>query len=163
MTATYKKIATNTLGSATNTLSFTSITGSYTDLVLICNTQRTANAGNPIRFRYNSDSGSNYSQTQMYGDGSSAQSDRLTSVTYHEIYGLPLSAAFSTQILNIQNYSNATTYKTTLLRGNNAAQQVIQSVGLWRNTNAITAIEIYVAADNMSAGSTFTLYGIKAE
>jgi hypothetical protein len=163
MTATYEKIATNTLGSATNTLSFTSITGSYTDLVLICNTQRTANAGNPIRFRYNSDSGSNYSQTNMYGGGSSAESDRLTSVTYQEIYGLPLSTAFSTQILNIQNYSNATTFKTTLLRGNNAAQQVIQSVGLWRNTSAITAIEIFVAADNMSAGSTFTLYGIKAE
>ena len=163
MTATYEKIATTTLASATNTLSFTSITGSYTDLVLICNTQRTANAGNPIRFRYNSDSGSNYSQTNIYGNGSSAISDRLTSTTYHEIYGLPLSAAFSTQILNIQNYSNATTFKTTLLRGNNAAQQVIQSVGLWRNTNAITAIEIYVAADNMSAGSTFTLYGIKAE
>ena len=163
MTSTYEKIATNTLGSATNTLSFTSITGSYTDLVLICNTQRTANAGNPIRFRFNSDSGSNYSQTNMYGGGTTANSDRLSNTSYHEIYGLPLSAAFSTQILNIQNYSNATTFKTTLLRGNNAAQQVIQSVGLWRNTNAITAIEIYVAADNMSAGSTFTLYGIKAE
>ena len=162
MTATYEKIATNTLGSATNTLSFTSITGSYTDLVLICNTQRTANAGNPIRFRYNSDSGSNYSQTNLYGDGSSAQTDRLTNKDYQEIYGLPVSSAFSTQIINIQNYSNATTYKTSLLRGNNASQQVIQSVGLWRNTNAITAIEIYVAADNFSTGSTFTLYGIKA-
>ena len=163
MTATYEKIATNTLGSATNTLSFTSITGSYTDLVLICNTQRTADAGNPIRFRYNSDSGSNYSQTNLYGDGSSAQTDRLTNKDYQEIYGLPVSSAFSTQIINIQNYSNATTYKTSLLRGNNASQQVIQSVGLWRNTNAITAIEIYVAADNFSTGSMFTLYGIKAE
>jgi len=163
MTATYDCIATTTLGSAQSSVTFSSISGSFTDLVLICNTQRTANAGNPIRFRYNSDSGSNYSQTNMWGNGSSANSDRLTNTTYQEIFGLPVSSAFSTQIVNIQNYSNATTYKTSLLRGNNASQQVIQIVGLWRNTNAITAIEIFVAADNIASGSTFTLYGIKAE
>jgi hypothetical protein len=37
MTSTYEKIATNTLGSAASSVTFTSISGAYTDLVLISN------------------------------------------------------------------------------------------------------------------------------
>ena len=67
------------------------------------------------------------------------------------------------ETINIQNYSNATTYKTTLGRGANTPALTMATVGLWRNTSAITTITYSVTANTFATGSTFTLYGIKAE
>ena len=63
------------------------------------------------------------------------------------------------------NYSNTTTNKTVLARGNRASSGVVAQVGMWGNTSAITSITIDnvdSASANFVAGSTFTLYGIKA-
>lgn len=160
--STYTPISSQTLSSSESSVTFNNMPQGYTDLVIIINSQRTANAGSPIRYRFNSDANSNYSQTNLYSNGSVASSDKLVSNTYIETYGVPTSPGISTQILNISNYSNTTTYKTMLARGNNTAQQVIQSVGMWRNTNAITSIEIYVPDQSMASGTTFNLYGIAA-
>ena len=62
-------------------------------------------------------------------------------------------------IIQIQNYSNSTTYKTALGR---SAQQSVATVGLWRSTSAITAVKIYPASGNFDTGSIFTIYGIAA-
>jgi hypothetical protein len=70
---------------------------------------------------------------------------------------------YGINILHINNYSNSTTYKTVLARGNAATNLVEAFVGLWRNTNAITSISIICQnSKNFGSGSTFTLYGIKA-
>jgi hypothetical protein len=66
-------------------------------------------------------------------------------------------------LVNVMNYSNATTYKTFLARGNIAAGGTEAVVGLWRNTAAITSLELLPTASTFATGSTFTLYGIKAE
>jgi hypothetical protein len=66
MTATYEKIATSTLGSTASDVTFSSISGSYTDLVLIVN--ETCSTGSGLNVQFNSDTGSNYSSTYMYGD-----------------------------------------------------------------------------------------------
>jgi hypothetical protein len=66
-------------------------------------------------------------------------------------------------IINIQNYSNSTTYKTVLARSNNAATGTDATVALWRSTSAITSIDYYLNSGSWATGSTFTLYGIKAE
>jgi len=58
------------------------------------------------------------------------------------------------------NYSNTTTYKTFLGRGNDPSSFVRQGVGLWRNTAAITSFS--VSGVTFSTGVTATLYGIKA-
>jgi hypothetical protein len=69
------------------------------------------------------------------------------------------------EIMDIENYSNSTTYKTTLSRINNAGGTTgvgaEANVGLWRSTAAITSITIGGQTGNLSTGSTFTLYGIK--
>jgi hypothetical protein len=73
---------------------------------------------------------------------------------------------FSSQshvISHIQNYSNSTTHKTILARSNYAISGVKASVGLWSNTAAITSIECGTGGSNtFSAGTTFSLYGIKS-
>jgi hypothetical protein len=60
------------------------------------------------------------------------------------------------------NYSNSTTYKTILSRGNVTGTGIDLNVSLWRSTAAITNITVTSFTSTYTAGSTFTLYGIKA-
>ena len=162
MAVTYESIATTTLGSAAATVTFSSISGAYTDLVLICAVKNTANNGDEVAFQLNSDTGSNYSRTRIFGDGSTAQSGRASNTTKGAL-GINSTAQFSTIIANFQNYSNATTYKTVVSRGSDASNYVSAYVSLWRNTNAITSIVLLPdSGTTFTSGSTFTLYGIKA-
>jgi len=164
MANTYEPIATNTLGSAAASVTFSSISGAYTDLVLIMNAgSSTTNAD--VDINVNGDTGANYSRTILYGTGSTAGSTRYTgasnfSLTY---YGNPSTTFSWIGIVNFMNYSNTTTYKTFLSKADNAdTYGVNNEVGLWRNTAAITSIVIANRTYNFSSGSTFTLYGIKA-
>jgi hypothetical protein len=159
MTVTYEKIATTTLGSATATITFSSISGTYTDLVLIASGTSTTST---ICIRFNNDTGSNYSDTYMFGDGSSAGSGRHTSAS--RIFGSSVGSTVSTNIFNIQNYSNTTTYKTCLIRGSLTTSHTIAFAGLWRSTSAITRIDLFNNnSGDFDTGFTATLYGIKAE
>lgn len=162
---TYTPIATTTLGSATSTVTFSSISGSYTDLVLVCSTKLDGSGGDArLDIRVNSDSGSNYSNTIMYGTGSSAVSARNSSQTESQV-GRQTSSNWSNSIIHINNYSNITTNKTILGRGNNPDALVLAAVSLWRSTAAISSITVYPqagTANNFVSGSTFSLYGITA-
>jgi len=164
MTATYDCIATTTLtNNTTQSVTFSSISGNYTDLVIVCLASNDTNARN-LLLRMNSDTGGNYSNTRIFGDGSAAYSERSTNTTYMSI-GINgnSSTNFSTHIINVMNYSNTTTYKTAIARSGYATAYVDSYVGLWRSTSAITSIEVTTGAVNWRSGSTFTLYGIKAE
>ena len=167
MPSTYEKIATTTLGSAAASYTFSSIIGTYTDLVVVASCT-SANDGTALQFRFNSDSGSNYSNTFLEGSGSSATSSRESNQTAIKIsYNVGNNSTNpSASIISINNYSNSTTNKTLLARWNSATGGTYPgtsaAVGLWRNTAAITAIEIFMGSGNINAGSTFTLYGIKS-
>ena len=159
-TATYALIESQTLGSATATVTFSSISGSYTDLILIANLLPASSAR--VKLRVNSDSGSNYSYTILYGTGASAGSGRESSISEINYYWSGLPSGWSNYILNFQDYSNTTTNKTILARGNSTAVETFANVGLWRNTSAITSIELRSSVGTFDTGSTFKLYGIQA-
>jgi hypothetical protein len=156
--ATYEPISTTTLGSAAASVSFTSISGSYTDLIIVGNWS--LSTGQNILLRFNSDSGTNYSETDVGGDGSSASSGRDSNRTDIRS-GYNNGSDRSMNIINIMNYSNSTTYKTVILRWN-TSEYVFARVGLWRSTSAITSISLTAGAGNINSGSTFTLYGVAA-
>jgi hypothetical protein len=163
MASTYEPIATSTVsGSSTSVITFSSIPSTYTDLVLIADAKLDV-SGQGINLTFNSDTATNYSSTRLYGNGSSASSDRQTNGTYIN-FALGSVDAGQLIIANIMNYSNATTYKTTLIRQNTASAFVGSLVGLWRATPAaITRIDLTSGGTSKYvAGSTFTLYGIKA-
>jgi hypothetical protein len=164
MPKTYEPIATNTLGSATASVTFSSIPATYTDLVLVLQAGTATNDNLGIRF--NSDTGSNYSNTALSGNGTTVVSFRASGATsiipqYHFVFNNNLN---SNVILQIQNYSNATTNKTLLARSNNAGVSTDVGVGLWRNTAAITSVTLIGGSFGYSfiTGSTFTLYGVKS-
>ena len=161
--ATYEPIATTTLGSAQASVTFSSISGSYTDLVLVLSVK--GSTANFPSLRFNGDSGSNYSRTILTGDGSTASSTRGFNENSANInYNAQTSSSeFNyNSITHIQNYSNSTTYKTQITRANQAALGTDAIVTLWRNTNAITQIDCITNTGNYASGSTFTLYGILA-
>ena len=159
---TYVSIATQTLGSAAASVTFSSISSTYTDLVLV---MQPAGGSVDIQYQFNADTGSNYSYTYLGGNGTAATSGRGTSTAYIQAdnFGYATSTlGQNTTIAQIMNYSNATTYKTVISRTNNATTGVDASVGLWRSTAAITQVLIKTNATTFSTGSTFTLYGILA-
>lgn len=164
MATTYEPIATTTLGSAQASVTFNSLSG-YTDLRLVINTA--TNVGAYPFIQFNSDTGANYSLTELLGNGTSASSSRGSNLTHIQTFNVSTTTAIDTMMTwDIMNYANSTTYKTVLSRANAAGNGTNAIVGLWRNTAAITSI--YVGCINsgvartFSAGSTFTLYGIKA-
>jgi hypothetical protein len=131
--------------------------------------QQTPSAARNIYLQFNTDtsgSGTNYSWTVLAGNGTSAVSGRVSNfqAIYCDYYGSPVSPNFGTTTVDIMNYSNSTTYKTTLGRNNDGASGTDAIVGLWRSTAAINKINLQYGGTgyNFSVGSTFALYGIAA-
>ncbi len=158
---TYVAIATQTLGSAVSSVTFSSISGAYTDLVLVCNATSSSGSPNGLFLQVNGDTGTNYSSTRLYGTGSAAASVR-ESTTDRIMTGWTSSTGSTTMITHLMNYSNTTTNKTTLSRTSDAVSRVNVTVGLWRSTSAITSITLISESTNFTIGSTFSLYGISA-
>ncbi|NDB61456.1 hypothetical protein EB001_23905 [bacterium] len=162
--STYTPIATTTLGSNAANITFSSIPATYTDLVVILNGAFTT--AETIGVQFNSDTGSNYSSTILAGSGSSVSSGRNSNQTGLSVgtNGYWTTTIISNSILNIQNYSNTTTYKTMLSRSNNSSVGLDAIVGLWRSTAAINAIKLYglYSGHSFITGTTATLYGIAA-
>jgi len=162
MAKTYEPIATTTLGSAASSVTFSSITATYTDLILIGNITGQSSSGG-LLIRFNADSASNYSYTALNGNGTSASSSRASNQTEGSISYTDSTTVPSSLITQILNYTNTTTYKTILSRAN-SNYGALSYVNLWRATPAaINRIDILTSGGyNLNAGSTFTLYGIKA-
>ena len=169
--STYTPLATTTLGSSQATITFSSISASYTDLILVIAGRSTRSASiDDSRLQINSDSGSNYSNTHLYGDGSSAGSDRFSGSTYGNAgFWFPgattTSGIYSATTVQFQNYSNTTTYKSWIVDDKNRSNLAAlpgASVGLWRSTSAINRLDLSLGVGSWATGSTFTLYGIAA-
>lgn len=167
MAITYEPIATQTLGSTTTDVTLSSISSSYTDLILICNFSRVTANGQNLSLRVNSDTGSNYSNTYIEGDGSTAYSGRNSNQTSARIGAVGGGFTLSTTdlisvIINFNDYSNTTTNKTIISRYNQAGANTGSAVALWRSTSAISSITLSTFnTGQFGSGSTFTLYGIK--
>jgi len=164
---TYVALATNTLSSATASVTFSSISGAYTDLVLVLGSISVTSSVPNIEFTFNGDTSTNYSATFLEGTGSAATSSRRTSRAYIE-EGMNISlggSSMSNVSINIMNYSNTTTNKTTLIRTSEPSTTypgTAAVVGMWRNTNAINSIRAQVSGTTFATGTTFSLYGILA-
>jgi threonine dehydratase len=168
MSATYEPIATTTASGSANSITFSSISSAYTDLILVANGQVATAANMYLQFGNGSiDTGSNYSDTRLIAENTgTVASNRASNGTYIRLDGYAFwrTSYSATNIIQIQNYSNTSTNKTALVRSGNASGGVDAIVGLWRSTSAINTIKFgTIGGANISSGSTFTLYGIKAE
>lgn len=167
MAITYEPIATTTLSTSAANVEFTSIPGTYTDLVL-AGTIRSTRAGeltDQWTVQVNGDTGSNYSGTYLWYGPSSGRVSGTTNIGLVRCPGPTATAGiFGYGIINFMNYSNSTTYKTFITKWSEYTYyEMGTTVSLWRNTNAITSLKILsTTSSNLATGTSFTLYGIKA-
>lgn len=155
-------IAGTTITSSTATASFSNIPGTYTDLIIAGTL--VAVAGNVgLRVRFNSDSGTNYSSTLLYGNGTSALSIRES--TAASAYGAgTIGSANNPVFFHVFSYANTSVNKTLI--GYDLASDYTAGcvVGLWRSTAAITTVTIALGASfpntNIST-ATLSLWGVK--
>jgi len=161
MPNTYEPITTTTVGVATASVTLSSIPSTYTDLILIIN--GTTTTGADAYLRVNGDSGNNYSQTILVGQGTTAGSLRYSNNdrVYIDYNGLTAATFNMNAIFQFMNYANTSVYKTFLVRENNAAVSTEAHVDLWRSTSAINSITAFTGSTWVS-GTSFNLYGIKA-
>ena len=167
--ATYVSIASETLSSAASSVTFSSISGAYTDLVLVGSVIGSTN-DQGLRVTVNGDTTSGfYSSTTISGGSSAIASNRTSNANLiyllgynygvNTTYGVPF-------IFSFMNYSNTTTNKTILGRSlairNDGGGETYAKVGLWRNTAAITSMVFTLDSGNIASSSTFSLYGIAA-
>jgi hypothetical protein len=164
MAITYDPIATTTLGSATSTITFSSIPATYTDLRLVftCTTA----SGVVVFIRFNGDTASNYSRVFMDGEGTAANSASTTGSTTLRPMGNGSTSATVPTLITVDTMSyTGSTFKTSLCTfsgDKNGSGSVSSAVAMWRSTAAINSVLIFNSgAVNFSIGTTATLYGIK--
>jgi hypothetical protein len=154
-------IATTTLTSAVASYTFSSIPSTYTDLVLVATIKGSTN-DDTVLIQFNSDTGTNYSNSFIYGTSSATGSQRQSGQTAMRIGSGNTNTNFDGYIANIHNYSNSVAYKTVGSRENASSNLATATAGLWRSSSVITSILIKRGSGNIEAGSTLTLYGIQA-
>jgi len=180
MARTYEPIASQTLGSDAASVTFSDIPQTYTDLIFQISTRATAatyNNNSYLQWRYNGESagGTLHSETnittrsvsgtwtvlsQRGSNGQSSGSAPIPSNSH-------AAGIFNTVPINIMSYSNTSIFKVALTLGGYSSNLTNYdgprpNVDLWRSTDAITSIQFFGVSGNLMAGSTFSLYGIKA-
>ena len=164
----YESIATYTLGSSQATISFSSIPSTYKHLQIRAISRMTASAtADTCWAQFNSDTtSSNYIAHGLYGTGSTTGAYADTGA-YAQIGIVSANTAganmFGAFVMDILDYKDTNKFKTTrTLSGTdiNGDGQLRFVSALWRNTNAITSIDIK-GNSNFGQYSSFALYGIK--
>lgn len=171
MPDTYTLLEKVVVGAATaSSVSFTSIPQTYTDLCVVMSTRhgRAVNSSS-LRLRINSDTGANYSNLMLQGDGTNItniKNSGSTSIIY--FYGDGSSATantFSNVQLYFANYSGSN-YKSISIdstaENNGGLAPVNINSGLWSSTSAITSLTFDEpnGPSNFLQHSTFYLYGV---
>jgi hypothetical protein len=121
-----------------------------------------------LGIRFNGDSGSNYSQHQMEGNGSNVASYATTSQTLIALNSSVPAAELDSNIFGsavidlLDVYSTSKNTTTRALTGLTGLPRINLQSGAYLNTAAISSIVINsTSASNLTAGSRFSLYGIK--
>ena len=171
-TTAYESIATAVGTGSSGTVTFSSIPSTYTHLQVRINARTNYNSGGNdyLIFRFNSDSGANYTAHGLEADASALTPFNSTSIT--EAYGTLLATTgantsiMGSNIVDILDYSSTVKNKTMRQFGgaNTGSTGNLRSMSnLWINTSAINSITITAlrSGTNFSSNSTFALYGIK--
>jgi len=171
--SSYESIATSAGTGSSTTVTFSSIPSGFKHLqirALLKNTQNT-NFESNLDVRVNSDTGTNYADHYLSGDGATATASggatqsRIAPVVFFPYLGKGTSSTMGVVIIDILDYASTTKNKTLRALGgydNNGEGKVTISSGLWINTAAITSISLIEGSSyNWDTSATFALYGIK--
>ena len=168
----YESIATVTVGASPSAnINFSSIPSTYKHLQIRFSARNNftgSGGGISALVRLNSDTGGNYTNHRLVGDGASATAGAQTGVTATNLGYMSRNgdtSNFSASVVDILDYKNTNKYKTLrTLSGSdyNGSGYVQLWSGLWLNTSAISSIDIFPdGSASWLQYSSFALYGIK--
>jgi hypothetical protein len=167
--STYTLISSQVLGSSAASVTFSSIPQTYKDLVLQVSGRLTvANTQYFAGLTFNTDTSTNYSDTDLIANGTTPGSSQHSSSNYIYLPAIPAATAtantFGSFEIYVPSYTSASN-KPLSLTGpaeNNSASAftLTANAGLWRNTAAINQIVLTTLSGNFVSGSSFYLYGI---
>lgn len=166
MALTYEPIATTTVSTAVNGITFSSIPSSYTDLVIVINAKITGTSEDQY-IRFNNDTSANYQTLVGIGNAGSAPSvSYQTSETYIRV-GDSWNGNWGMMKIDINGYSGSGSKRTLISsikhNGADSNSKTTTSIGNWTGTSAINRIDFSQAGGTTGrydVGSTITLYGI---
>lgn len=158
--SSYESIATATGTGSSGTITFSSIPSGFKHLQI----RVSANTGTApaVTIRFNSDTGTNYTNHAIYGDGATAGALGTASTSSTTVANLTASY-YGVAIIDLLDPFSTSKYKTIrsfLGYDANGSGAVYIRSGVWMSTSAVTRIDI-AASDNFTTASTFALYGIK--
>ena len=158
-TPTYDLIEEQVLSTTAASVTFSSIPGTYKDLVL--EIVGTSTASNDAYLVFNSDTTGNYSNTSLRGNGTAASSSRLTSTNGWIDYQTTGTGLFNYTV-HIMSYASTNVFKTYLSRFSAAGTGAEALVGLWRKSpaEAITSIAATMSGTTWASGCVFRLWGV---
>ena len=165
MATTYEPIQTLISTSNQTTFNFSSIPATYTDLRLVFNYYGSSgNASTYPFFRYNGSSGNVYAYRRWYQSG---QQGVDSDTSFSPALGVvSISTQANSMLLDIFSYSTNGIKKTSLMTFNQVQDGggwKVYNVILYDETSPITSLSIGEQFGNgFGAGTTVTLYGIKA-
>lgn len=169
MATTYTLINSNVLASSAASITFSSIPATYTDLVVrfSVRSDRSSTFDN-IETRLNADSGTNYSNTLLSGDGSAAASSNSSNANIWQVQitngDTSTSNTFSNSELYIPNYTSTANRPASVFsvqEDNSATARIRLNAYLYRGASAITSMAFTPSnGTNWLSGSSFYLYGI---
>ena len=153
-------IGSNVLASPAASVTFSSIPGTFADLVLVI-TGTLTTMDSTVEVDLNGDTSSNYNWVQIAGDGSASSSRQSNSNLSN--HGRLANPDIGVIISHFFDYATTNKHKTWLTRSNssNANAGVRTIAGRWANTSAVTSVTASCGI-NFAAGSSFHLYGISA-
>ena len=164
MPNTYTLIASNTVGGAVSSVSFSSIPSTYTDLLvkLSLRSDRTADTDS-VNMTVN---GSSTSMTWLYLLGNNSVASSATAQRFYTDSDYNTASTFGNAEVYIPNYASANykSFSVDTVSENNATSgaQTELLAQLWSNTSAITSITFAPQfGSNWKQYSSFYLYGIK--
>jgi hypothetical protein len=174
ITGSFESIATATGTGSSNTITFSSIPGTYQHLQIrwIGKSSTVSASFYTMRLRFNGDTATNYATHYLKGDGTTASASGAASNTQITSFDGVISGSDASYanmlgggVIDIHDYTSTTKNKTMrALSGldTNTAGAVVLSSGLWFKTpEAINSISLITASGNWTTSSTFALYGIR--
>jgi Flp pilus assembly protein TadG len=165
---TFTKIASATGTGSSNALSFTAIPDTYTDLVVRGTLQTTNSISTTGRWRFNNDSGNNYSIQRIRTNGQSNFTGSLEASVGSVYAGDIVTSAsspsvFSSMELNVFSYADVTYLCPTATQSagspRNGEGWVFSAITYLPMT-AVSRIDFLIDDGNFTTTSKLTLYGI---
>lgn len=155
-TPVWEPILSTTLTASANVVSFSSISSSYDNLVLIWSGRYdTGASGQYIQF--NSDTSTNYAHIRWYSSGTPGFSNAATNLQGFNW----LTGDMCCNIVHIYGYKSSK-YKQTRIRNTYSMSQMANNSDMWKSTATITSF--LIGANNTSlgydTGTKFALYGL---